>query len=96
MALFIVEHEHDGDHCPARDPSMGKMLLQHLEPANAKHQGVHIHADAVQSGAHRFVLIVDGADKETIQRFMAPFAQAGSVKVSPASTCEAVVERGAC
>jgi hypothetical protein len=31
-----------------------------------------------------------------MQRFAAPFAQAGQVEVLPASLCEAVVARGGC
>lgn len=96
MPLFIAEHEHNGDRCPAHDPKMGEMLLQHLSQSNAKKQGITLLAEAVETGNHRLVLIADAADAETVQKYMAPFAQAGSVNVLPASTCEAVVERRGC
>jgi hypothetical protein len=41
-------------------------------------------------------LIVEAADQARVQQFMQPFAEAGGVKVLPASHCEAVVGRGTC
>ena len=35
MSLFVVEHEHSETTCPARDPQMAQMLLQHLSKPNA-------------------------------------------------------------
>jgi hypothetical protein len=31
-----------------------------------------------------------------MNRFLAPFAQVGSVELLPASSCEAVIDRGGC
>jgi uncharacterized protein DUF3303 len=96
MSLFVVEHRHDPDRCPAQNPQMAPMLLRHLSEDNAKAQGVAIHGEAVVDNAHQLVLILDAPDKETVDRFMQPFAQAGSVEILPASPCEAVVGRGSC
>ena len=30
MSLFVVKHQHGAETCPAGDPQMGPMLLQHL------------------------------------------------------------------
>ena len=30
MSLFVVQHKHDAEVCPARHPQMGLMLLQHI------------------------------------------------------------------
>jgi hypothetical protein len=96
MALFVARHEHPADRCPAADPRMGAMLLTHLSADNAAANGVSIQAEAVVDGAHTLYLIVEADGKERVERFLAPFAQAGSVEVLPASPCEAVVARGGC
>jgi len=75
---------------------MGAMLLTHLSADNAAANGVRIQAEAVVDGAHTLYLIVEADGKERVERFLAPFAQAGSVEVLPASPCEAVVARGSC
>lgn len=96
MALFVVQHSHSPETCPARDPQMGAMLLQHLSPANAAQHGINIQSEAVVDGAHTLYLIVDAPDQERVSEFMGPFAQAGSVDVLPASPCEVIVDRKGC
>jgi hypothetical protein len=96
MSLFVIQHKHTAATCPARDPKMGSMLLEHLSPANAKTFGVTIRGDAVVEGGHTLYVIADATDQDSLHRYMQPFAQAGSVEIWPASTCEAVVERGGC
>ncbi len=75
---------------------MGMMLLQHLSPANAAANGVHIQADAAVDGGHTLYLIVEAPDQQTVDRFMNPFTHFGTVEVLPSSACEVVVGRGAC
>jgi len=96
MALFVVRHQHPADRCPAADPQMGSMLLAHLSPGNASAQGVTIDAEAVVNDAHTLYLIAHADSRDQVAGFMAPFAQAGTVEVFPASTCEAVVGRAGC
>ncbi len=96
MALFVVRHAHSAETCPAQDPRMGAMLLQHLSPANAQQNGVNILGDAVVNGAHTLYMIVEAPGEAEVSQYMAPFAQAGSVEVMPASHCEQVVSRGGC
>ena len=96
MALYFVRHQHAPDRCPAKNPEMGQMLLQHLSKANARKFGVDLQADAVLDGQHTLVLIADVEDKQYLVDFMQPFAQAGSVDIVSASTCEAVVARQGC
>lgn len=96
MALYVVQHRHPADRCPARDKQMAPMLLKHLSPANAEQFGIKIQSEAVIDGEHTLYLIVESAERDNVNRFMQPFAQAGSVEIFPASRCEAVVERGAC
>ncbi len=96
MALYFVRHQHSAEHCPAKDPQMGQMLLQHLSKTNARKFGVDLLGDAVLDGQHTLVVIAESEDRQYLVDFMQPFAQAGSVEIVPASTCEAVVERQGC
>ena len=96
MALFVAVHRHQADRCPAADPQMGPMLLQHLSPGNASSQGVTISAEAVANDAHTLYLIMEADSRDRVEGFMAPFAQVGTVEVLPASSCEAVIGRGGC
>ncbi len=96
MSLYFVRHQHPAETCPAKDPNMGQMLLQHISKANARKYGVDIVGDAVLDNQHTFVLILEAEGKDTIEGFMQPFAMAGSVEIFPASACEEVVERAGC
>jgi ribosomal protein L7Ae-like RNA K-turn-binding protein len=96
MSLYFVRHQHSPETCPAKDPQMGQMLLQHLSKSNARKFGVDLLADAVLDGQHSLVLIAESEDLEYLKDFMQPFAQAGPVEITAASTCEAVVERQGC
>lgn len=96
MSLYFVRHQHDAETCPAKNSEMGEMLVQHVEKKNARKFGVDLLADAVLDGQHTFVLIVEAEDKSYIEQFMQPFAMAGSVEITSASTCEAVVARAGC
>jgi hypothetical protein len=96
MALFVALHQHSAERCPPADPQMGSMLLGQLSPENASAQGVTIQAEAVVNDAHTLYLIVEADRRDRVKGFMAPFAQAGTVQVLPASSCEAVIGRGGC
>ncbi len=96
MSLFVVEHTHPGEVCPAGHPEMGPMLVKHVMPSNALTYGVTIRADAVVNGGHTYVVIAEADDADKVKNFMAPFFQMGEVKISPSSTCEAVVARKKC
>jgi hypothetical protein len=52
MPRFVVRHQHSPESCPASDPAMGAMLLNHLSPPNAARYGVVIQGEAVVRGAH--------------------------------------------
>lgn len=96
MSLFVVQHQHTGETCPAQSPEMGQMLLTHLSPSNAAEFGVKIHGDAVVDGGHALYAIVEADEKQQVDQFFAPFAMAGVVNVMPASSCEVVVDRRGC
>jgi hypothetical protein len=96
MTLFVAIHQHTPERCPARDPAMGPALLSHLSPATAGQYGVTLQAEAVANNRHTLYLVTEAGDEEQLRRYLAPFAQAGSVEVLPASSCEAVISRGGC
>lgn len=96
MALFVAQHSHAPENCPASDPQMGAMLLGHLSSANAANFGIKIQAEAVIDNAHTLYIILEAPDRDQVTQFMAPFAQAGTVEVHGASPCEAVIDRGGC
>ncbi len=96
MSLYFVRHQHTPETCPAKDPNMGAMLLAHLSPRNASKFGITIHGDAVLDNQHTLVMIVDAPSAEQVDQYMQPFKMAGSVEITPASTCESVVERQGC
>ena len=96
MSLYFVRHQHSSETCPAKDPQMGQMLLDHLTKANARKFGIDLLADAVLDGEHTLVLIAEAENPEYLNSYMQPFRQAGVVEITPASTCEAVVERRGC
>jgi hypothetical protein len=96
MTLFVAIHQHPAERCPAGDQAMGQALLSHLSPATARQHGVTLHAEAVANNKHTLYLIAEAGAEEQLRRYLAPFAQAGSVDVLPASPCEAVISRGGC
>lgn len=96
MALFVVRHHHAAEHCPAQDPYLGAMLLNHLSRPNVMQHGVEIQGEAVVQGEHTLYFIVKADDEGRLREFMQPFQMAGSVDIYPASTCARVVASGGC
>src|SRR5439155_27055921 len=94
MALFIVRHQHDAEHCPATDPYLGATLLNYLSRPNVRKYGIEIHGEAIVRGEHTMYMIVESIDEERVREFMRPFATAGKVDVYPATTCAGVVSNG--
>ncbi len=96
MMLFVVRHQHAAERCPAQDPHMGAMLLNHLSRPNVRQHGVEIKGEAVVQGEHTLYLIVEAGDEGRLREFMQPFQMAGSLDIYPASTCARVVASGGC
>ena len=96
MPLFVVRHQHSPETCPARDPAVGAMLLNHLSRPTAAKHGVVIQGEAVVRGAHSLFFIAEAADERGLQEFLSPFRAAGEVEVLAASTCAGVVASGGC
>jgi len=96
MALFVVRHQHAAERCPAQDPYMGAMLLNHLSRPNVRQHGVEIQGEAIVQGEHTLYLIVEASDEGRLREFLQPFHMAGTLDIYPASTCARVVASGGC
>ena len=96
MALFVVRHQHAAEHCPAQDPDMGAMLLNHLSRPNVRQHGMEILGEAVVQGEHTLYFIVEARDEGRLREFMRPFQSVGTLDIYPASTCARVVASGGC
>lgn len=96
MTLFVAEHAHTAQTCPAGNPQLAAGLLQLVAPTNAAKHGVAIRGEAVANGKHHLYLIVEAANVDTVRTYLAPFGQFGSLTITPSSSCEEVVHRGAC
>lgn len=96
MALFVVRHQHAAERCPAQDPHMGAMLLNHLSRPSVRQYSVEIRGEAVVQGEHTLYLIVDADDEGRLREFMKPFQTVGTLDIYPASTCARVVASGGC
>ena len=94
MPLFVTEHTHPADQCPARNPQMAQGLLAIIQ--NAGSAGIKIHGDAVTNQQHHLYIIADAPNEEVVRKYFAPFGQMGTLSVAKASHCEEVVARGAC
>jgi hypothetical protein len=87
MPRFVVRHQHSPESCPASNPAMGAMLLNHLSPPNAARYGVVIQSEAVVRGADTLFFIADAADETGLRAFLTPLREAGEVEVlMPART----------
>ena len=96
MALFLVRHQHAAERCPAQDPYLGAMLLNHLSRPNLRKFGIDIRGEAVVKGEHTLFLVVEADDEAGLREFMQPFETVGSLDIYPASTCARVVASGGC
>ncbi|HEY5986321.1 MAG TPA: hypothetical protein VIV12_08100, partial [Streptosporangiaceae bacterium] len=72
MTLFVAVHQHAPERCPAGDPSMVPMLLDHLSTANAAKYGVSVQAEAAAADKHTFYVIAEAGDEEQMNQFLAP------------------------
>ncbi|MFH1560261.1 MAG: sulfite oxidase [Chloroflexota bacterium] len=96
MPLFVVQHKHAAETCPAGNPQIDPMLLQHIAQGDVAKLGINVRGDAVVDGQHSFYLILETAGADKVQEFMSPFAQMGSGGIWPANACETVANRGHC
>ena len=73
---------------------MGKTLFSRSHEDKANKFGVNVHASAGAESQHTLHIILDSGDSQKVDEFLAPFAQMGSVEITPDITCEAIVGVG--
>ena len=66
MALFVVRHQHAAERCPAQDPYLGAMLLNHLSRPNVRRHGVKIQGEAIVQGEHTLYFIAEADDESRL------------------------------
>jgi hypothetical protein len=67
-----------------------------VSAAAAARYGVTIEAEALLDGEHLLVLLVQAANPQAVQRFLAFLPAPDGLQVLPACTAEDAVERGGC
>ena len=95
IALFVAQHRHPPDQCPA-SPGSGPLLLSRVSAATAARYGVTIEAEALIDGEHLLLLVVQAASQEAVERFLAFLPGPGCLRVLPACSAEDAVQRGGC
>ena len=95
MPLFVAQHRHPPEHCPA-SAEMGSLLLSRVSAAAAARYGVTIQAEALADGEHLLLLVVQAASPQAVRRFLAFLPGPGDLQVQPACTAEEAVQRGGC
>ena len=95
IALFVAQHRHSPEWCPASAGS-GPLLLSQVSAATAARYGVTIEAEALIDEEHLLLLVVQAASPEAVERFLAFLPGPGCLRVLPACTAEEAVERGGC
>ena len=95
IALFVAQHRHPPDRCPASLDS-GPLLLSRVSAATAARYGVTIEAEALIDGEHLLLLVVRAASQEAVERFLAFLPGPGYLQVLPACSAEEAVKRGGC
>lgn len=92
MALFLVEHIHTDETCPARSTEgvkmMGDLVLGH---EHARRTGVRFLTDYMVKGKHRLMLFIEADSLLNAENYAKPFRMVGSTNVYPLTKCEEVI-----
>ena len=95
ITLFVAQHRHPPDRCPASS-GRGPLLLSRVSAATAARYGVTIEAEALMEGEHLLLLVVQAASQEAVERFLDFLPGPGHLRVLPACSAEEAVQRGGC
>ena len=93
--MFVAQHRHPPDQCPA-SPGSGPLLLSRVSAAAAARYGVTIEAEALVDGEHLLLLVVQAASQEAVEHFLAFLPGPGYLQILPACSAEEAVQRGGC
>ncbi len=90
MPMYLVEHTHPAETCPAKNVAAVQQLSAHVSDENAAKFGVKILADFVREVDHTVILVLEADSPEKVTNFALPFLQAGPITVKAGETCEQV------
>ena len=90
MPLFLIEHTHQPETCPTRNPDMVRALAGHVTDENAAKFGVKIVADFVREVDHTVILVLEADSADKVATFATPFVGVGPVTIKQGETCEQV------
>ena len=93
--MFVAQHRHPPDQCPASSGS-GPLLLSRVSAAAAARYGVTIEAEVLIDGEHLLLLVVQAASQEAVESFLAFLPGPGYLRVLRACSAEEAVQRGGC
>ena len=93
--MFVAQHRHPPDRCPASSDS-GPLLLSRVSAVAAARYGVTIEAEAFIDGEHLLLLVVQAASQEAVERFLAFLPGPGYLQIQTACGAEEAVQRGGC
>ena len=80
--LFVLDHEHSAENCPAGVVRPDKELLSRFE-ANAKTSGLRFVEGYLDAPAHHFYFIVEADTAEQILKFITPYLGIGKTNTHP-------------
>lgn len=80
--LFVLDHKHSAENCPAGTVRPEKGLISKLE-ANAKTSGLRLVEGYLDAPAHHFYFIVEADSPEQILKFIVPLLGIGETKSHP-------------
>ncbi len=95
MSLFVAHHAHPPESCPVvlrRGHSAPRPCLG----GQCRSLRVAIQAEALIDDEHRILFVLEAADREAVERFLAFLLPFGDLQVLPASTAEEAVRRHGC
>ena len=94
MGLFIVEHAHTDDTCPANSMEgvkiMGDLVLG---KEHAERTGTKLLDDYHVRGQHRLLLLVEAGSRQNAEDYAKPFKTVGSTQVLELDHCTAVMQQ---
>ena len=90
MPMYMVEHTHPAETCPAKDLEMVRQLSSHVSEENAAKYGVKILADFVREVDHTMILVLEADSPDKVTNFALPFLNAGPITVKAGETCDQV------
>jgi hypothetical protein len=93
--LFVAQHRHPPDRCPASSDN-GPLLLSRVSAVTAARYGVTIEAEAFIDGEHLLLLVVQATSQEAVEHFLAFLPGPGYLQIRPACCAEEAVQRGGC